>query len=127
MVVFRIDPPRTRQASSQCLERLSDIGRNFNPGKKTRHCEALKSRRPPSARSDNQLLDPWQDARHDGLNTCAVRMQAIPLVQFGIGSNAIEEEWIKDDRMSRGKRGINAIKRLRIFRTHVWRSPHSSK
>jgi hypothetical protein len=29
--------------------------------------------------------------------------------------------------MSRGKRRINAIKRLRILRTHVWRGPHASE
>ena len=90
MVVFRIDPARPRQASAQRRERLSDIGRNFNSGKKTRHCEALKSRRARGARSCNQLLDPRQNERHDSLNTCGARMQAIPLVQFGIGSNAVE-------------------------------------
>jgi hypothetical protein len=37
MIIFGVDPARSRQAATQCCERLPDIGRNFNSGEKTRH------------------------------------------------------------------------------------------
>src|SRR6202142_1523522 len=78
-------------------------------------------------RTRDQLLDPRQDTRHDYVDAGGVRVQAIALIQLGIGGHPVEEEWIKDDRMSRGKRRINGIEGPHIVRPHVARRLHAGE
>ena len=91
-------------------ESLSDVGGDFDAGEETRHRQnsfALRTAR-LRARGD-QLFCLRQDARHDRVDTRGVRVQAIVLVQLGIVGHPVEEERIKDDRMSRGKRRIDGV------------------
>ena len=100
MIVPRIDPSRPRQPAAQGRERVADIGRNFDSGEKTRHCETLKSRGASGSRALNQFFDRRQDAHHNRIDAGDIRMKAVALVQLRIGGNAIQEERIKDDRVS---------------------------
>ena len=52
------------------------------------------------AHAGNQLFDLRQDTRHDHVDAGGGRVQAIGLVELGIAGHPVEEERIKDDRMS---------------------------
>ena len=54
-------------------------------------------------------------------------MQAIALVEFGIGGHTVKEEWIENDRMSRGKRRIDGIEGAHIIGAHIARRPHAGE
>ena len=54
-------------------------------------------------------------------------MNAVALIQFWLGGYAIQEKWIKDDRVSRGKRRINSVEITRIIGAHVARRAHAGK
>ena len=51
-------------------------------------------------------------------------MQTITLIQFWISSHTVKKEWIKNDLMSRCKRGIDRIEVLYVIRSHIARCAH---
>src|SRR5665213_4537977 len=77
------------------------------PVKRRGMASSSSSRRTRRARHSYQLLDLRQDTRHDRVNAGSVRVQAIGLIELGVGGHPVEEEWIEDDRMIRGKAGID--------------------
>ena len=127
MIIFRIDPARARQTAAQHAERLSDIGGNFDTGEETRHGELPIHDAARRAHGGDQLLDPRQDTRHDHVDAGGIRVQAIALVQLGVGGHPVEEERIKDDRMSRGKRRIDGVEAPHIIGAHVARRLHAGE
>src|ERR1700722_12926936 len=78
-----------------------------------------------SPRLGNQLFNLRQDTRHDYVDTGGGRMQAIGLIEFGVAGHPVEEEWIKKDRMSRGKRRKDRIEGLYIVGAEVARRLHA--
>ena len=56
-----------------------------------------------------------------------VWMQAITLIQFGISSHTLKKEGIKDDRVSRRKRRIDAVEVARVVLAQIARRPHSGQ
>ena len=87
--------------------------------------ESSRLRSARRARTRDQLLDPRQDTRHNRVDTGGVWVHSIALVQLGIGGHPVKEEWIKDDRMSRGKRRINGVEGAHKIRPHVGGCPHA--
>ena len=80
VIISRVDPSRARQSATQGRQRLSDIGRNFDSGKKARHCETLRSRCASGARSVYQLFHRRQNALHNRINAGDIRMQTVHLI-----------------------------------------------
>ena len=78
-------------------------------------------------RSGDQFLDPRQDALNDHVDAGRVGMHAIGLIESGIRGHAGEEERIKDDAMSRGKRRIDGVEGARIFLAHIGRRLHAGE
>ena len=74
VIIPGVDPSRARQSATQGRQRLSDIGRNFDSGKKARHCETLRSRCASGARAFHQLFHRRQNARHNRINAGDIRM-----------------------------------------------------
>ena len=127
VIILRIDPARARQAAAQHRQRLRDLGRNLDAGEKTRH--GLQSRTyERDARTRAISSSTFGRIRFDDhIDAGCIGMKAVALVERVVGRHAVEEERIKDDLMSRGKRGEDRVEGSGISRAHVRRRPHAAQ
>ena len=65
--------------------------------------------------------------RHDHIDAGGVGMHAVGLIEFRVGRHPVEEERIKDDRMSRGKRRIDGVESFHVIGAHVARRLHTGE
>src|SRR6185437_5209143 len=78
-----------------------------------------------STRAGDHFLNPRHDTRYNYVDAGGVGVQTVGLIEFGVAGYPVEEEWIKDDRMSRGKRRKDRIEGLHVVGTEIARCLHT--
>ena len=100
---------------------------NFETGEQPRHSNSPQFRSvidPRAARARAISSSTCGSMRrHDHVDAGGIRMQAVGLVELGIGGHAVEKKRIKDDPMSRGKRRIDGVEGAHIIRRPCCAAP----
>ena len=93
-------------------QRLSDIGWNFDTGEESAGISAyFPAHRAPRAVRARAINSSTRGKIRATITSTPAAFGCRPsrLIQFRIGGHTVKKEWIKDDRVSRGKRRIDRV------------------